>query len=87
MALTKKFSSAFGIDFSTAYCKIGSLSGNKFNVQVSVDIYANKEAANSSTPVGCFTFNFIPLLNGGDWDKQAYEELKKLPDFADTKAC
>jgi len=88
MALSKKFSTSFGIELDQAYMRVGSVSGNKNHVDVALHTFANKVAAeNNGSVIAVFRSSFKPTENGKTWDAQAYDHLKTLPEFADATDC
>lgn len=59
--------------------KVGLIVGDKNNIEFNLNIYINEEI------IECKTYNFIPLLDNGNFIKQAYEYLKTLDEFKDAK--
>jgi hypothetical protein len=88
MALSKKISTAFGIELNNAYLRVGSVSGNKHHLDIAVHTFANKAmAAEGSSVIAVFRSSFKPTENGKSWDAQAYDHLKSLPEFAGATDC
>ena len=66
----------------TAYCKIVSISGNKESGSATIRCAADNYEMNQQFPV-----KFSVEENAPNFIKQAYEEIKKLPDWADAVDC
>ena len=64
-----------------AYWKIENIAGNKN--QMSIEIYANVDGAQIQRVVSTFT----PSLDGSNFIRQAYENIKTLPEFAGATDC
>jgi hypothetical protein len=88
MALKKQHLSDIGVDLPEAYFKIASIAGSKLGAVINVDVYANYIASTSNAKqIESMQFTFTPSLKKGDWDAQAYEHLKTLPEFASAVSC
>lgn len=88
MAISKKFSTTFGIELDQAYMRVGSISGNKNHLDVVIHIFANKiTAENGGSVVAVFRYGFKPERNGKTWDAQAYDHLKTMPEFDGATDC
>ena len=66
-----------------AYCKVGSISGNKDSIFFILNTY------NSQGGKVLFNkeYSFAPDLDGPNFIQQAYEYLKTLPEFAAATDC
>ena len=64
-----------------AYWKITSINGNKYGLIVSVDAFVNDVFSERKTS------SFVPVLDGQNFIRQAYEHLKTLPEFAGATDC
>jgi hypothetical protein len=88
MALKKSHSTTFGLELQEAYFKISSVSGSKLGARIAVDFYVDEAASKSGkSPVGTSVFDFAPSASSKNWDAQAYEHLKTLPEFAGATDC
>ena len=88
MAFTQKISTSFGIELDNAYLRVGSVSGNKNHLDVTVHTFANKTAATEGNSViSVYKTSFKPVGNGKSWDAQAYDYLKTLPEFDGATDC
>lgn len=64
-----------------AYWKITNISGNKYGFIVSVDAFVNNVFSERKTS------SFVPMLDGQNFIRQAYDHLKTLPEFAGAINC
>lgn len=84
MALEKNFQTVYGINISNAYCRVDNIVINsKIKLSFLLKIYADKTAKEIQSEV----FNCDYDIAGENPLKQAYEHLKKLPEFADAVDC
>jgi hypothetical protein len=87
MALTKTIVLKDNFDddkqFSNAYIKVDSLSGNKTHMRVSIGIYREKNGQNISNQQIIFT----PDLSGTNFIAQAYETMKQDARFSGAIDC
>ena len=88
MAFKKPHSTTFGLDLQEAYFKVSSVSGSKLGARIAVDVYVDEAASKSGkSPVGNIVFDFVPSTMSKNWDAQAYDHLKTLPEFAGATDC
>ena len=76
-----------GINVKQSYARIETVIGNKSKLSVYLDYYVNKESADRGVPSFNRTVHeFIPNSDDASerWDKQAYEHIKSLPEFANA---
>jgi hypothetical protein len=66
----------------TAYCKITNLSGDKLNGRVTVECAGDNYKINKT-----FAVQFSVEDNAPNFIKQAYLQLKTLPEWADATDC
>lgn len=89
MALQKTIMINNGLCLENAYIKITEFSGNKHNITLSIEVYINKNHANSG--IGVLqkdTISFIPdLQSQNNFIVQAYEYLKIIPAYNDAVDC
>jgi len=64
-----------------AYWKITSISGNKHGFIVSVDAFVNDVFSERKIS------SFVPMLDGQNFIRQAYDHLKTLPEFVGATDC
>jgi hypothetical protein len=86
MALTKTHTVNFHgkqVAFENSYIKIASVNANKNAISATVEIKDGQDGQTIQSQMHIFEHN----LNGANAIKQAYEQLKKLPEFADSKDC
>jgi hypothetical protein len=87
MALTKTIVLKDNFDddkqFSNAYIKVDSLSGNKTQMRVSIGVYRDKNGQSISKQQVIFT----PDLSGINFIAQAYAAMKKDARFANAIDC
>lgn len=87
MALTKTIVLKDNFDddkqFSNAYIKVDSLSGNKTQMRVSIGVYREKNGQSISNQQVIFT----PDLSGANFIAQAYEAMKQDARFANAIDC
>jgi hypothetical protein len=69
--------------FTNAYIRVNSLSGNKKEVRVSIGIYREENGQNICNQQLVFT----PDLNAINFIAQAYEAMKKDQRFAGATDC
>lgn len=72
-----------GVAINGCYIKVQSVSGNKDSVGATVTFSATSE----DQPFHMEYVEFTPNLEGGNFIKQAYENIKSLPDFAGAIDC
>lgn len=85
MALTLNIELSSGIILDHAYCRIGSLSGDKNLLNITVNTYMDHDAVLSGKgTVQQSGYDFVPSVedNAPNFIKQGYEYLKTLPEFA-----
>jgi len=63
-----------------AYIKVQTVSGTKETVVANVETRTEYGSTYA-------TYEFAPLMEGGNFIKQAYEHLKTLPEFAGANDC
>lgn len=63
-----------------AYIKVENIAGTKNNISTNISFTDNNKSF-------CKSYQFVPLLNGENFIKQAYLHLKTLPEFADAVDC
>ena len=87
MALTKTIVLKDNFDddkqFSNAYIKVDSLSGNKTQMRVSIGVYREKNGQSISNQQVIFT----PDLSGANFIAQAYAAMKQDTRFANAIDC
>jgi len=87
MALTKTIVLKDNFDddkqFSNAYIKVDSLSGNKAQMRVSIGVYREKNGQSISNQQVIFT----PDLSGANFIAQAYAAMKQDARFANAIDC
>jgi hypothetical protein len=87
MALTKTIVLKDNFDddkqFSNAYIKVDSLSGNKTQMRVSIGVYREKNGQSISNQQVIFT----PDLSGANFIAQAYAAMKQDARFANAIDC
>ncbi|MEC0282439.1 hypothetical protein [Terribacillus saccharophilus] len=83
MAIGKTIKLDSGIVVEDAYIQVFSLSGNKANLEITVDIYVSRAASISKPSVERRFYNFTPDQDDVSirWDKQAYRYIKTLPEY------
>jgi hypothetical protein len=67
-----------------AYWRIDKIEGNKTIMNVTINAYPN---SNSGAIINSFMFGFVVEINGNNFICQAYNEAKKLPQFAGATDC
>ncbi|WP_345880351.1 hypothetical protein [Shewanella algae] len=67
-----------------AYWRVIDVSGNKTELLVKMEV---RESQDADTTIGLFPFSFEPSNEGGNYIMQAYEHVKKLPQFAEAVDC
>jgi hypothetical protein len=85
MALMKTTILESGLVIPEAYYRVQGINGNKDIVTISIEVFVSKSLCEEQKlPVSYMSFNFIPSQeeNALRWDKQAYEYLKTLEEFA-----
>lgn len=85
MALTKVTELESGIIVEEAYIRVQGINGNKNILAVSLEVFASKQLCDEGKqPISYMSFTFVPDTseNSLRWDKQAYDHLKTLPEFA-----
>lgn len=89
MALqTNLESSNVGVAFPEAYARINFYRGDKRNVQIFVDFYANASAAsNRAQQIKNMTFTMPFTEITGDFFPSMYTWLKQQPDFVNALDC
>jgi hypothetical protein len=86
MALTKTHTINFHgkpVAFDGAYIKVAAVTANKEKISAAVEIKSSQDGETIDKQAHLFEHD----MNGGNAIKQAYEQLKKLPEFADAKDC
>lgn len=87
MALSKtlKIKDNFGIEitFNDAYIKVIHISGTKDLLNAHVGMYAQKDGMQLESK----TFEFPSSLEGKNFIAQAYDHIKNLPEFENSKDC
>lgn len=87
MALKKTitFADNFGESstFDHAYIRVASINGGKSTMAASVEIYKS----DGCSLLRVMTVPFIPDLDGENFIKQAYINMKMLPEFAGAEDC
>ncbi|MEK4185668.1 hypothetical protein [Paenibacillus sp. FSL L8-0494] len=84
MALQLKVELDSGVVLDHAYCRIGSLSGNKNKITIMLDTFMNQETClTGRSIVQQVGFEFKPSVedNAPNFIKQGYEYLKTLQGF------
>lgn len=67
------------------YCKINNINGSKENIEISVDVYKDKEI---KLLIERKTYSFIPSLDSPcNFIKQGYDYLKTLDEYKDAVDC
>ena len=67
-----------------AYWRIDKIEGNKTSMNATINAYSDSE---SSIIIDSIFFVFVVELNGNNFISQAYNEAKKLPQFAGATDC
>lgn len=87
MALRKtlKIKDNFGIEitFDDAYIKVMHIYGTKDLLNAHVGVYVQKDGAQLESKA----FEFPLSLDGKNFIAQAYDHIKTLPDFENSKDC
>jgi hypothetical protein len=65
-----------------AYCKITQITGNKQKGEITVEMKAD-----SYKVINKYVINFSTENDSANFIKQAYLELKKMPEWADATDC
>ena len=85
MALKKTFETQFGFTLFDAYHKVLAVKiENKTSMSFSVGIFVG---AGKEIPAQSISYFCLYDLNGGNALSQAYEHLKKLPEFSGATDC
>lgn len=88
MALRHSYTHPSGLLAPEAYHRVEQVSGSKAGVQITLRIYRDAAAVTDGLPcVNEIAFHFVPALDAGDWDAQAYQHLKGLPEFEGAEDC
>lgn len=85
MAIMKSLALDSGLVIDQAYIKVQGINGNKNIACISLEVFISKEKRDEGkTPIAYFNYTFVPMVedNSPRWDKQAYEYLKTLGEFA-----
>lgn len=87
MAIVNRVVLDSGIVAEHAYIRIQELSGNKNFVGIRLEVFGDQELCNSGkSPIAYYNYSFEPAKDEESlrWDRQAYEYLKTLPEYADA---
>ncbi len=73
-------------EYKNAYIKVCAVGGSKEMVDAVVHIY---EARGDEKPLSIFRYSFVPSTeeHSCNFIRQAYEHLKRLPEYQDAKDC
>lgn len=71
------------LELADAYWRVTEFQGNKNQISFTVSVSADS----SSEVVQVNRYAFAPVLDGGNFIKQAYLHLKSLPEFSDAVDC
>jgi hypothetical protein len=71
------------ITISDAYCKVTKVTGDKSYIECQLSVFESKD---QSVPLYSNTYMFVPNLDD-NFIKQAYKNLKTLPEFAGSNDC
>lgn len=66
-----------------AYFKVSTMHASKLNALVQVVILT----ASNGVEIGGDSFEFVPDMNGENFVKQAYTQMKKLPRYTGATDC
>lgn len=72
-----------------AYCRIAYVAGDKRSMNVRINCFKSKEAADNGQHAHLVSVSFSPDMTEGakNFVAQAYDHLKTLPEFANAKDC
>lgn len=75
-----------GLHVKNGYLRVEHIIGNKDSLTSVARIYVSQEVADTASPVDEIIFTFTPVNeeNSPRWDKQTYEHIKSLDEFADA---
>jgi hypothetical protein len=82
MAL-KKTSTVKGVVVNDCYIKVHSIQGDKQFMRVTIAFCADKD----QQPFDLTEAIFEPSMEGGNFIAQAYNHIKRLPEFAGAVDC
>lgn len=72
--------------YKDSYAVVSNIRGDKNSMNIYLDAYADS----SKDPAALIwrrAYTFKPALEGENFIAQAYEHVKKLPEYADAKDC
>lgn len=67
-----------------AYWRVDKIEGNKTLMSATINAYAS---AGSTVIIDSFSVGFVVDVDGDNFIEQAYEQAKKMPQFADAQDC
>lgn len=72
-----------------AYCRIAYVAGDKRSMNVRINCFKSKDAADKEPHAHLVAVSFSPDMTEGakNFVAQAYDHLKTLPEFANAKDC
>lgn len=72
-----------------AYCRIAYVAGDKRSMNVRINCFKSKDAADKEPHAHLVAVSFTPDMAEGakNFIAQAYDHLKTLPEFANAKDC
>jgi hypothetical protein len=82
MALKKTFEIA-GLTVTDGYLRVSNVHGTKNSMAYSIAFQASVD----NDPLRQESFSFVPDMNGPNFIKQAYENLKSLEGYKDAVDC
>ena len=71
------------IPFENAYIKIDSVSGGKELMSCFISAYKQSDRSK----IHSYHSQFVPVLDGDNFIKQAYKHIKTLPEFVNAVDC
>lgn len=87
MAIINQITLESGLSIGQAYIRVQGINGNKNIASINLEVFVSQEKRDEGkSPITYFNYTFVPMTedNAPRWDKQAYEYLKTLPEFADA---
>lgn len=87
MALKKAYRTLTGIDLAESYWKISNVVGCKTGLTAHIEVFASQDACDAKLP--CVERHEIQFTPDGPnrWDVQAYNFVKKFPEFETAIDC
>ena len=79
--------SPLGVAFPAAYARVSSLSGNKDEVRVIIEVYANETARQAGARSIETRLHTLAMPSDAPLYPAVYDALKQLPEYADAVDC